>query len=151
MKTFRPLAAAAALLCTLGAAGSAHALEYKSIGAAPAVLYDAPSEKGRRVFVAPRNMPVEVILTYGDWTKIRDAAGDLSWVSSKALSPARYLVVTAPLAKVHAAADDASPMVFAAAKGVLLELAEPVSGGWIRVHHRDGATGFVRAADVWGD
>jgi hypothetical protein len=36
-------------------------------------------------------------------------------------------------------------------RGVLLELAEPVASSWIKVRHRDGPTGFVRTADVWGD
>jgi hypothetical protein len=65
-------------------AKDALALDFKSVGASPAIMYDAPSEKGRRVHVAPRGMPVEVVLTYGDWSKVRDAAGTLSWIASKA-------------------------------------------------------------------
>src|SRR5262245_24229077 len=99
-------------------AGAAHALDYKSVGANPAVLYDAPSAKGRKLFVAPRGMPVEVVLTYGDWTKVRDAAGDLSWIESKMLVAKRNVVVSAQAAKVRAAADDGSATVFSADKGV---------------------------------
>ncbi|MEO8837700.1 MAG: SH3 domain-containing protein, partial [Herbaspirillum sp.] len=88
-------------------------------------MYDAPSERGRRVFVAPRQMPVEVVLTYNDWSKVRDAGGDLSWVESKALSSARTVVVSVARAQIRSAADDASSVVFAADKGVLLELLEP--------------------------
>lgn len=134
-----------------GVAGSAHAVEFKSVGAAPAVLYDAPSERGRRVFVAPRGMPVEVVLTYNDWSKVRDAEGDLSWVESKALSPARTVVVSVVKAHIHAAADGASQLVFAADKGVLLELLEPARSDWVKVRHSDGQSGYVRASEVWGD
>jgi SH3-like domain-containing protein len=133
------------------AAGAAHALDYKSVGAAPAVLYDAPSAKGRKVFVAPRGMPVEVVLTYGDWTKVRDAAGDLSWVESKLLSPKRTLVVNSGSARIRVAADDNAAVVFTADKGVLLDRVETAQAGWVRVRHRDGQTGFVKASEVWGE
>lgn len=149
MKLFR-VPVALGLLC-LAAVGPARALDYKSIGAAPAVLYDAPSLRGKKVFVAPRNMPVEVILSYGEWTKVRDASGDLSWVESRLLAPKRFVMVKVALAKVHAAADDGSASVFAADKGVLLELVEPASSGWVKVRHRDGQAGFIKAGEVWGE
>ena len=114
----------------------AHALDYKTVGAAPAIMYDAPSEKGRRVFVAPRGMPVEVVLTYGEWSKVRDAAGSLSWVESKSLAAKHNVVVTAANAKIHAAAQDASPIVFSADKNVLLEAADAPAAGWIKVNAR---------------
>ncbi len=141
----------AALALTLGTIGQAQALDYKSIGAAPAVLYDAPSLRGKKVFVAPRNMPVEVILSYGEWSKVRDASGDLSWVESRYLVPRRFVVVKTASAKVRNAAEDAAAPVFVAEKGVLLELAEPASSGWVKVRHRDGLSGFVKAGDVWGE
>ncbi len=138
-----------AVLWWLGV-GTAHALEFKSVGAAPAILYDAPSLKGKKVFIAPRGMPVEIVLTYGEWTKVRDMAGDLSWVESQALSPKRMLMVKAANARVRAVADDSGTPVFSCDRGVLLELAEPVASGWLKVRHRDGQTGFVKATDVWG-
>jgi hypothetical protein len=35
-------------------------------------------------------------------------------------------------------------------KNVLLELVDPEAGPWVRVRHRDGIAGYVRASDVWG-
>lgn len=148
MKAARLFLLSAATLC---AAGAAHALEFKSVGAAPAVLYDAPSAKGRKVFVAPRGMPVEVVLTYGEWAKVRDAGGDLAWVESKMLTPKRTLVVKAASARVRESAADTAPVAFIADKGVLLDMLEPAGNGWIKVRHRDGQSGFVKAAEVWGD
>jgi len=139
------------LTALLVSAGIAHAIDFKSVGTAPAVLYDAPSAKGMKLFVAPRGMPVEVVLTYGEWSKVRDAGGDLSWIESKALSSKRSLIVTAASAKVRASADDAAATVFTIDKGVLLELLEPVAAGWIKVRHRDGQSGYSRATEVWGE
>jgi SH3-like domain-containing protein len=139
------------LTALLVSAGIVHAIDFKSVGAAPAVLYDAPSAKGIKQFVAPRGMPVEVVLTYGEWTKVRDAAGDLSWIETKALSSKRNLLVTAVNAKVRASADDAAAIVFAVDKGVLLEWLEPGAAGWLKVRHRDGQSGHIRATEVWGE
>ena len=147
MKSAVLLAAVAAAVL----APTAIAADFKSVGGAPAVMYDAPSERGRKVFVAPRGMPVEVILSYGEWAKVRDVSGDLSWVEAKALDARRHVIVNAAGGKVRSAADEASPVVFTADRGVLLELAEPISSGWIKVRHRDGQGGYIRAAEVWGD
>ena len=135
---------------TFGAVNVAQALDFKAVGAAPVILYDAPSEKGRRVAIAPRGMPVEVVLTYGDWTKVRDASGDLSWVQSAGLTGKRNLQVKVANAKVRANPSDTAAQVFSADKGVLLELVEPVASGWVKVRHRDGQTGYIKATDVWG-
>ncbi len=132
------------------AGSSAYALEFKSVGSMPAILYDAPSFKGKKAFIAPRGMPVEVVLTYGEWTKVRDMAGDLSWVESGLLSNRRTVVVKVPNAKIRASADDASVPVFSCDKAVLLELMEPSISGWLKVKHRDGQSGFIKATDVWG-
>lgn len=148
MRIARLVALFAAMLC---AASAASALEFKSVGTAPAILYDAPSAKGRKVFVAPRGMPVEVVLTYGSWSKVRDAAGDLAWVESKSLIAQRHVVVNAASARVRETAADAAPVAFTADKGVLLELTGNGTPGWVKVRHRDGQTGFVRAAEVWGE
>jgi SH3-like domain-containing protein len=140
-----------AVLCLAVTAGAAHAVEFKSVGAAPAILYDAPSQKGRKVFIAPREMPVEVVLSYGEWSKVRDATGELSWVESKALNSNRTVVVTVPGAKARAAADEKSALIFTADKGVLFELAELAVSGWVKVKHRDGQSGYLKATEVWGE
>ncbi len=138
------------LLGTASWSGIAQALEFRSIGASPVILYDAPSTKGGKVYVAPRGMPVEVILTYGTWSKVRDMGGDLSWVESKELVARRNVVVRVANVKAHSAADEASSLVFSADKNVLLEMAEPVSSGWVKVKHRDGQIGYVKVSEVWG-
>ena len=148
MKSLRLAVFLAALL---GVAGPAHALVFKSVGAAAAVLYDAPSAKGRRVFVAPRGMPVEVVLTYGEWTKVRDAAGDLAWVESKSLVARRTVVATVTGTRVRTAPDTAAAVAFTTDKGVLLDLLDSAAPGWLKVRHADGQDGFVRAAEVWGE
>lgn len=137
------------LLATLVTA-PVQALEFRSVGASPVIMYDAPSVKGGKVYVAPRGMPVEVIFTSGAWSKVRDMAGDLSWVESKDLITRRNLIVRVANAKIRASADDSAALVFSAEKNVLLEMAEPASAGWVKVRHRDGQLGYVKVNEVWG-
>lgn len=139
----------AALTMTLAAAGS-QAYDFKSVGAAPVVLYDAPSTKGAKLFVVPRGAPLEVVVAYGEWLKVRDVNGELAWTEAKGLSAKRTLIVKTPNLKVRATPDDAANAAFTADKGVLLELVESVASGWIKVRHRDGLTGFVKSSEIWG-
>ncbi|MES2758111.1 MAG: SH3 domain-containing protein [Pseudomonadota bacterium] len=143
-----PRLVAGALLMLASGAGAA--FDFKTVGAAPAILYDAPSVKGGKLFIAPRGMPVEVVLSYGDWVKVRDVAGDMAWTEAKLLSARRNVVVRNPNAKVRATADDAAAAIMTADKGVLLELVDPQGGNWVKVRHKDGIAGFIKAADVWG-
>jgi SH3-like domain-containing protein len=139
----------AGALLMLAAAGS-HAFDFKTVGAAPAILYDAPSTKGGKLFIVPRGTPLEVVLTYGDWVKVRDLSGELAWTEAKGLSAKRNVIVRSANVKVRATADDNGAPVFIADKGVLLELVEPAPGGWVKVRHRDGLSGFIKNTDIWG-
>jgi len=141
-------AAIAAIL--LAGAGAALAAEFRALGDRPAVLYDAPSSKADRLFVASRNYPFEILVKLDHWTKVRDANGEVAWVENKALGEQAMVLVTVPLADIRAAPDAQSPLVFEAYKHVLLERLEPPAGDWIKVRHRDGQQGFIRVAHVWG-
>ncbi len=141
--------AAAALLAGL-AAFSAAAAEYRSLGERAAVLYDAPSLKADRIFVASRGYPFEVLVKLDQWTKVRDAGGEVAWVENKSLGERRNAAVSVPVADIRALPDAGSAIVFEAYKQVLLEVIEPPAGGWVKVRHRDGQEGFARIAHLWG-
>ena len=129
---------------------AAAAFDFKTVGAHPAILYDAPSAKGGKLFIAPSGMPVEVVLSYGDWVKVRDAAGDMAWTETRNLSAKRNVIVRAASTRVRAAPEDNAAVLMTADKNVLLELVDPEAGPWVRVRHRDGIAGYVKASDVWG-
>ena len=144
----RLAARVAALL--LVAAPAAHAAEFRSLGGEPAILYDAPSTRADRLFVATRHYPFEVLVKLDQWTKVRDANGEVAWVENAALGNRATVLVTVPLADVRAAPSAQAPLVFEAYKQVLLELLEPAAEGWVKVRHRDGQQGYIRVAHVWG-
>jgi SH3-like domain-containing protein len=146
MTSPRLIASAVLLLASV----SAHAFDFKSVGNTPAILYDAPSLNGIKLYVAPRGMPVEVMLSYGAWVKVRDASGDMAWTEASLLSGKRTVVVRNAGAKVRAAADDNAAPLMTADKGVLLELADPQAAGWAKVRHKDGIIGYIKTQDIWG-
>ncbi len=84
------------------------------------------------------------------WTKIRDADGSIGWLENSTLGDRRFVQVAAAVAEVRAGPGAASPVVFEAQRGVVLEVTSPAADGWIGVRHRDGQSGVVRSNQIWG-
>ena len=137
-------------LTMMAAAAASQAYDFKTVGAAPVVLYDAPSTKGGKLFVVPRGAPLEVVLTYGEWIKVRDINGDMAWTEARGLTGKRNVMVRSANLKVRSTPDDTAGTAFIADKGLLLEVVETAAGGWLKVRHKDGTVGYVKSADIWG-
>ena len=144
---FLALGALTAAITALG--GTAAAADFRSVTSA-AILYDAPAVRGKKLYVVPRGMPLEAVVINETWVRVRDKSGELTWIERKFLSEQRTVITTAPSAVVREQASDAARPVITVAQDVVLELAEPPSSGWVKVRHRDGATGFVAIHQVWG-
>lgn len=149
-----------AIVMVLGAVGAlpgmapmltvAAAAEFRSIASPVAILYDGPSVKSRKLYLAPRGMPVEVLSEVNLWVKIRDQGGDVLWVERKDLSTARTPVSAANVV-LRSAPQDTAPAVVQMDRGVPLTLLDgPQTAGWLKVRLPDGSQGYVRVSDVWG-
>jgi SH3-like domain-containing protein len=132
------------------------AADFRATREPATVLYDAPSARARPLFVYGRDVPVETLVSVEGWTKVRDVSGTIGWMQAKSLSERRMVVVRV-VADVRASPDDSAPVVFRADRDVLLEVAETAASpstttmpGWLKVRHRDGQTGFIRLAQVFG-
>ena len=130
-------------------AGAAQAIEFRSRTEA-AIVYDAPSTEGRRLFILRPGTPVEIVVTLDQWIKVREPSGSLSWIERRVLAKRRTLLVTAERAAIRREARDDAPLSFEAARNVVVELIEAPTLGWARVRHADGLEGYIRASDVWG-
>lgn len=127
------------------------ALEFKSVAVPKAILYDAPSAAAKKVRLLSQYYPVEVIVDLGDWIKVRDARGSISWIEAKHLSAKRMVMVKANNAELRQSADAASALIANLEKDVALEVAEEqLTNGWLKVKHRDGLTGFILISSTWG-
>ncbi len=141
---------ALAALSLLSVAGAALAIDYRSVSVPAAILYDAPSQAGKKLYLIKAQTPVEVVVRLEGWFKVRDAEGTLAWIESRLLSERRMLVVTAPVAEIRQSDKPEAPVLAELDKWVAVEFIEPASPGWAKVRHRDGATGYIRATQVWG-
>jgi SH3-like domain-containing protein len=146
--SLRPLSTVAFLVLALSAS-SALALDYRTVTEA-AAMYDAPSAKAKPQFVVRPGTPVELVVSLEGWSKVRDSKGDLAWIEKKYLAEKRNVIVRSDRIQVRVAAEDKAALVFEAERDVVLELVEAAPGGWVKVKHRDGQIGFVKAPQVWG-
>lgn len=137
-------------LALIGAAGMVHAVDFRSVGVPAAILYDAPSQKGKKLYLIKAQTPLEVIVRLDGWIKVRDAEGSLAWIEAANVAERRMLVVTAPRAEIRQAANPDAAVVADLDKWVAVELLEAGAAGWAKVRHRDGVTGYVRSTQVWG-
>lgn len=137
----------ALLLCS---AAAAHAVNFVSVSADKAILYDAPSIKAKKLFVVNRYMPFEQIVTLDDWVKVRDRSGGLYWMEKHVLSNKRYVFALLPLIDVRAEPVLSAARLFQVRQQIALEWLGSTGTGWIKVRHQDGNVGYVRSIEVWG-
>lgn len=132
------------------AAASALAVDYRSVVVPVAILYDSPSQKGKKLYLIKAQTPVEAVVRLEGWVKVRDAEGTLAWIEVANLAERRTLVVTAPHAEIRESDKAEAPVVSTLDKWVVVDFVEAAAPGWAKVRHRDGTTGFVRSTQVWG-
>lgn len=127
-------------------------MQFLSIAENAVVMYDAPSLKAEKLYVASLHLPVEAVVAVEGWIKVRDSSGSLAWVENKFLSQQQYVIVIVPLADIYQAPDDRSELVFQAQEGVVIEWlnTDGDTPGWMKVRHRDGQVGYVKVGQVWG-
>jgi SH3-like domain-containing protein len=117
-----------------------------------AVLFENSSQNARKLAILRPGTPVEIVVTSPDlrWIKVRDPSGALSWIEGNAVGKQRTVLVTVDQAAVRREAKADSPIVFEAIRDVVLEFVSLERGGWVKVRHVDGESGFVRSSEVWG-
>ena len=148
-RRYRVRAALLVLLLSLNTHVGA-ALEYLSLADNAVIMYNAPSIKADKLYVASRHLPVEAVVRVEGWIKVRDSSGTLSWVEQKAISGKRFVVVIEQQAQIYQAADINSTLLFLAQKDVVFEWLENSSNGWVKVRHRNGQSGYVKTNQIWG-
>ncbi|WP_428825700.1 SH3 domain-containing protein [Azonexus sp. IMCC34842] len=137
-------------LSLISAAGAAQAIDYRSVDVPAAILYDAPSQKGKKLYLIKAQTPVEVIVRLDGWLKVRDAEGTLAWIEARYLAERRTLVVTAAQGEIRQTDKPEAPVLAQLDKWVAVDFLEAALPGWAKVRHRDGAVGYIRSTQVWG-
>ncbi len=135
---------------SLGFTASAMAVDYRSINVPAAILYDAPSQKAKKLYLIKAETPVEVVVRLEGWSKVRDAEGTLAWVEAAQLAERRTVIVTAAPGELRQSELADAPIVGRLDKWVVLDYLGSGAPGWVKVSHRDGISGFIRSTQVWG-
>lgn len=125
--------------------------EFRSVASSKTILYEAPSATTKRVYLVGEGYPLEVIVNLGDWLKVRDTYGTLSWAESKNLQPKRTVIVKVEKANIYKEPESKSALLATIEKDVVIELPDPlISNGWIRVRYQQDLDGYIQASQVWG-
>ncbi len=93
---------------------------------------------------------MEVVVTSGNWVRVRDQSGSMHWLEASTLSAQRTVIVTAERASIRSAPESDAAIVFEASRDVVLDLLSPAQVGWAQVRHRDGLTGYIFISQAWG-
>ena len=125
--------------------------EFRSVSVSKTILYEAPSATTKRVYLVSEGYPLEVIVNLGDWLKVRDPYGALSWVESKNLQSKRTVIVKVDKANIFKEPELKSALLANIEKDVVIELSDPlITSGWIKVHYQQDLDGYIQASQVWG-
>ena len=142
----------------LGAASSAAvAAEFRSTADPATVLYDAPSTKSKGLYVLGRDTPLEVIVVLEGWIKVRDVGGSIGWMRRRASPSAgrwssgcRSPRSARPPTMRRRSSSGRSSTSCSNRPRQATSTTTTATPGWIKVRHRDGQTGYVRVAQVFG-
>jgi SH3-like domain-containing protein len=125
--------------------------EFRSVASSKTILYEAPSATTKRVYLVDEGYPLEIIVNLGDWLKVRDPYGTLSWAESKNLQTKRTVIVKADKANIYKEPESKSPLVATIEKDVVIELSDPlITNGWIKVRYQQDLDGYIQTSQVWG-
>jgi SH3-like domain-containing protein len=134
----------------LAFAMQASALDYRSPQRV-LILFDAPASTAKKLAIAGRGLPLEVIVEQDAWVKVRDPSGRLAWAEKSALAESRQVMVKPDESAIRAQPRAESEVVLRATRGVLLEVTgEANAYGWLPVKHAAGTRGWLPAHEVWG-
>lgn len=127
------------------------AIDYQSVAIDKAILYDQPSTSATKVMILGKGYPVEVIVSAGEWVKVRDHAGKLHWMQAINLTSTQQGIVLKPNVEVKVLPSKTADVLATLEKDVLVELLSAASNGWVKVKHTSsGIVGYIPATVLWG-
>ncbi len=98
--------------------------------------------------------PLEVVGTKGEWLQVRDFEGSSGWVHKKTTQKGQFAIVKANKGtdgqiNVRKEPDLNADIVAKAGYGVVFKVLQK-QGGWGKVEHGQGVTGWVDGRLLWG-
>lgn len=101
------------------------------------------------LWTVDKGYPFKVLARKGKWLKVSDFERDSGWVYGPMTNKTRHHVVSASSARLRAAPNGRSAIVFRAGRGDVLRTLRQ-RGRWVQVRHERGPVGWVVRSRVWG-
>ncbi len=95
------------------------------------------------------NLPVEVVLEYENWRKIKDKDGDEGWVHSNLLSGTRTGIIKSNQNIIVLSKPDTSSKKLLEVEPQLLVFIKECEGGWCKIS-TSGYSGWIERKFIWG-
>lgn len=123
---------------------------FESLRSDKAYLREGPTYEHKVMWLYRRKgFPVEVIQSYENWRRIRDADGTVGWMNAALLSPQRtVLVIGTARAEIHADALPSSKVLAFAEPGVVAKL-KACKPRLCEVADGD-VDGWIEKKNIWG-
>jgi SH3-like domain-containing protein len=106
--------------------------------------------KSNVILRAPRNYPLEVRGTSGEFLEVADFQETTGWVHNSVVQEGRAVVVSVPKVNIRKGPGKDAPVVVKADRGVAFKVKQEKEG-WLEVVHESGTTGWVLGTLVWGE
>ena len=137
-----------AVICILIAAASAHA-EMLSVDRPSLNMRSGPGTNYSVLWELGRGYPLKVVARKGKWLKVVDFENDSGWVYRPLTSRRAHLIVKKSVVNIRSGPGTRYRVVGKANYGVVLRT-QARRGGWVKVRHEKGLTGWVQRNLLWG-
>lgn len=140
-------------VCSLGFAAPASAQRqppyYASIAAEKARMRSGPGRNYPANWLyRRRDLPIKVVVVYGEWRKVEDPDGTQGWMQVNLLSDTRTAIVRGSIAEMRAAPSFNAHINWRAAPGVVGRISKCDNGWcWFDVKGRGG---YIEQSHIWG-
>jgi len=150
----RKILHAHALFVGLLLAQTTTAAEMVAIAADDINMRSGPGTGHEILWKLDSGFPLEVIKTQGEWLQVKDFEGSNGWVHKKTTQKVAFVIVKANKGtngqiNVRKEPDLTADIVANAGYGVVFKVLQK-QGGWVKVGHGQGVTGWVDGRLLWG-
>jgi len=142
------------LLLAWSACGTAWGSTMVSVAGEKVNLRKGPSTRYPIVWELGKGFPLRVVGSQGNWLKVSDFENDVGWIYKNLVVRKPHLIVKAnkgSKARVNIRSGPGTryKIVGKAEYGVVFETLQQ-EGGWAKVRHETGLTGWIKRSLLWG-
>ncbi|MEJ2033706.1 MAG: SH3 domain-containing protein [Deltaproteobacteria bacterium] len=141
----RFLVAAALVLLTVSAASG----RMVSVNRGIVNMRSGPGTGYSVLWELGRGFPLKVIGSKGAWVKVIDFENDSGWIYRRLLGRAPHLVVKKRRINIRSGPGTRYRVIGKANYGVVFRTLKK-RGGWVKVKHENGLTGWIKRNLLWG-